>query len=98
MKEKLFTCPDKSEKMRGKTVESRVARWLIFKPKNSSLGKFWRALDLKMLIYFVYFGIFYDHWVLFVFIWYISVGFGTMYHEKSGNPGWDQCDQKCCGK
>jgi hypothetical protein len=27
-----------------------------------------------------------DHWVHFVFIWYIFSGFGIMYLEKSGNP------------
>jgi hypothetical protein len=31
------------------------------------------------------YGIFYDHCVHFVFIWYISPGFGIMYQEKSGN-------------
>jgi hypothetical protein len=36
------------------------------------------------------FGIFYDHLVDFVFIWYIRiVQFGIMHHEKSGNPA--QC-------
>jgi hypothetical protein len=49
-----------------------------FQTKNPNLGKFWRALDGKMLIYFRViwnilriFGIFYDHLVHFVFIWYI---------------------------
>jgi hypothetical protein len=32
------------------------------------------------------FGIFYDHLVHFVLIWYIFSGFGIMYQEKSGNP------------
>jgi hypothetical protein len=32
------------------------------------------------------FGIFYDHLVHFVFIWYIFPGFGIMSQEKSGNP------------
>jgi hypothetical protein len=32
------------------------------------------------------FGIFYDHLVQFVFIWYIFSGFGIMHQEKSGNP------------
>jgi hypothetical protein len=36
------------------------------------------------------FGIFNDHLVNFVFIWYIFSGFGIMYQEKSGNPGWDK--------
>jgi hypothetical protein len=66
-----------------------------FQTKNPNSGKFWRAyIDWKMLIYFMSignilrrFGIFYDHAVHFVFIWYIFSGFGMMYLEKSGNPG-----------
>jgi hypothetical protein len=49
-----------------------------FQTKIPNLGKFWRAIDGKMLIYFrailnslLLFGIFYDHLVHFVFIWYI---------------------------
>jgi hypothetical protein len=64
-----------------------------FQTKNPNLGKFWRALDLKMLIYFMAiwsilqpFGIFHDLLVQFVFIWYIFPGFGIMPQEKSGNP------------
>jgi hypothetical protein len=55
-----------------------------FQTKNPNLGKFWRALDWKMLIYFMAiwkslwrFGIFYDHLVHFGFVWYIFSGFGT---------------------
>jgi hypothetical protein len=33
------------------------------------------------------FGIFYDHLVHFVFIWYIFSGFVIMHQENSGNPG-----------
>jgi hypothetical protein len=34
--------------------DSRVARWFIFKPKYvSQFGKFWRALECKMLVYFM---------------------------------------------
>jgi hypothetical protein len=58
--------------------------------KSPTLGKFWMALDWKMLIYFMAiwnilqtFEIFYDH---FVFFWSIFSGFGIMYQEKSGNP------------
>jgi hypothetical protein len=55
--------------------------------QNPHLGKFWRALDWKMLIYFMAifnilrtFGIFlHDHLVHFVFIWYILSGLGIMY-------------------
>jgi hypothetical protein len=67
-----------------------------FQTKNSDLGKFWRALGGKMLIYFMAiwnilwtFGIFYDHLVHFVFLWYILSGFGIVYQEKSGYP--DAC-------
>jgi hypothetical protein len=50
----------------------------FFLNQNHNLGKFWRAIDWKMLIYFMdiwnilhTFGIFYNHLVHFVFIWYI---------------------------
>jgi hypothetical protein len=53
-----------------------------FYNRKYNLGKFWRALDWKMFI-FVWaiwnilwrFGIFYDHLVHFVFIWYIFYRF-----------------------
>jgi hypothetical protein len=57
-----------------------------FSAKNPNLGKFWRALDWKILTYFMViwnilqtFGIFYDHLVHFMFIWYIFSGLGIMY-------------------
>jgi hypothetical protein len=53
---------------------------VYFQTKNPNLGKFWRGSDWKMLINFRAiwntlraFGIFYDHWVHFVFVWYILV-------------------------
>jgi hypothetical protein len=68
----------------------RVARWFVFKPKNPNLGKFWRALDWKILWLH---GIFYGHLGYFITVWYILCSFGTflsgfgiMYQEKSGNP------------
>jgi hypothetical protein len=64
-----------------------------FRTKNRTLGKFGRALDWKMLLYYIAiwniwltFGIFYDYLVHFVIIWYILSGFGIMCQEKSGNP------------
>jgi hypothetical protein len=58
------------------------------KPKNINLGKFGGVLDLKVLIYVMAiwnilqtFGIFYDHLVHFVFIWYIF-------------PVWVSCTKK----
>jgi hypothetical protein len=66
---------------------------VCFQTKIPYLGKFWRALDWKMFIYFTAiwyilwrFGIFYDHLVHLVFIWYFFSGFGVTYQEKSGNP------------
>jgi hypothetical protein len=62
---------------RKETLPTRVARWFVFKPK-SNLGKMFRASDSKMSTYFMaiwnilwIFGIFYDHSLHFVFIWYI---------------------------
>jgi hypothetical protein len=67
-----------------------------FQTQNPNLGKLWRALDWKMLIYFMAIlnilhisGIFYDHWVHFVFITHMFSGFGIRYQEKSGNPALD---------
>jgi hypothetical protein len=67
---------------------------VYFQTKNSNFGKFWRALDWKVLVYFMTiwnilraFGIFHDHSVHLMFIWYIFSSFGIMYPEKSGNPG-----------
>jgi hypothetical protein len=71
---------------------TRVARWFVFKPKNSNLGKFWSALERKMLVYFVViwnirlFGKFYGHFGIVVVIWYIFPRFGILCQEKSGNP------------
>jgi hypothetical protein len=67
----------------------------LFSNQKYQFGKKIRASDWKMLIYFMaiwnnfwIFGIFYDHSVHFVFIWYIfpvlvSCKTGK---EKSGNP------------
>jgi hypothetical protein len=55
-----------------------------FQTKNPNLGSFWRSLDWKMLIHFMAIwctlqtiGIFYDHLVHFMFIWYF---FRFWYH------------------
>jgi hypothetical protein len=76
---------------------------VYFPTKNPNLGKFWRALDWKMYIYFMSvcnilrtFGTFYDHLVHLVFIWYILSGFGIMYQEKSGNLSVSNRPEICC--
>jgi hypothetical protein len=74
----------------------RGCQMVYFQAKNPTLGKFLRALDFKLLMYFIAvwnicqtFGIFFDHLVHFVFIWYI---FPVL--EKSGNPDLQYC-KKC---
>jgi hypothetical protein len=66
---------------------------VCFQTKNPNLGKFWRVLQWKMMVYFMdtlsilrSFVIFYGHFVQFVAIWYIFTRFGILYQEKSGNP------------
>jgi hypothetical protein len=59
----------------------RVARWYSFPTKNPNLGKFWRVLEWKMLVYFMDIVFFYDYLVFFPRF------FGMLYQEKSGNPG-----------
>jgi hypothetical protein len=75
-------------------MASQGCQMASFQTKNPTLGKFWRAFDAKMLIYFRaiwnilrIFGIFYDHLIptFFVLLVHFS-GFGIMYLDKSGNP------------
>jgi hypothetical protein len=68
-----------------------AARWHIFKPKNTYLGKFWRPLQCKMLVYFM--GIWFYFTAIICILWPFGrfygylVHFGMLYREKSGNPG-----------
>jgi hypothetical protein len=65
----------------------------IFSNQKSNLGKFWSALQWKMLVilctYFLSilrpFDIFYGNFVYFVVVWYIFPRVGKFYQEKSGN-------------
>jgi hypothetical protein len=64
-----------------------------FQTKNSNLGKFWRATQWKILVYYMTvwyilrpLEIFYGRLVYFVAICYISPRFRNLYQEKSGNP------------
>jgi hypothetical protein len=67
---------------------------VYFQTKNPNLGKFWRALNRKILTYFMAtwnilrtFGMFCDHLENFVLIWYIFFQFGHHFgiKTKSGN-------------
>jgi hypothetical protein len=59
--------------------------------KNPNLGKFWRVLQWKMMVYFMdtwsllwSFVIFYGHLGRGNLVYFS--GFGILYQEKSGNP------------
>jgi hypothetical protein len=67
---------------------------VCFQNKNPNLGKFWRVLQWKILVYFTTIRsilrpleINYCHLLYFVVVWYIFPRFGILYKEKSGNPG-----------
>jgi hypothetical protein len=59
---------------------------VCFQTKNTNLGKFWRLLQWKMLVYFMamwsnlwQFGIFCGHLVYFMVTWYIFPRVGMLY-------------------
>jgi hypothetical protein len=90
---RLFKVPLLPLSIKIGRLSSQGCQMVCFQTQNPNLGKFWRALDWNMFMYFIAvlnilwrFGIFYDHLVHFVFILYIFSGFGIMYQEKSGNP------------
>jgi hypothetical protein len=71
---------------------------ICFRTKHLNLGKFWRALEWKMLVHFMViwnilwsFGIYIYIYIYglgyVVVIWYIFPRFGILCQEKSGNPG-----------
>jgi hypothetical protein len=67
-----------------------VARWYIFKPKIPIGVNFGGSCNI-ICWYILWsilrpFGIFYNHLVYFVVIWYIFPHFCMSYKEKSGNP------------
>jgi hypothetical protein len=64
-----------------------------FHTQNPTLGIFWRALEWKMLEYFVtiwyilrQFGIFYDNFVYFKAFWYRLWSFGMLGTRKIWQP------------
>jgi hypothetical protein len=57
---------DLASQMSGKGIG--IARWFGLRPKNTNLGIFWRALELKILDISCPFGIFYGHLVYFMVI------------------------------
>jgi hypothetical protein len=66
---------------------------VYFQTQNPNLGKFWRVLQWKMLVYFIAiwsifrpFGIFCGTFVIFCGNLVHFPRFGILYQEKSGNP------------
>jgi hypothetical protein len=50
----LIHFPPKKKSLFQQTIpRTRVARWFVFKPKFPNLGKFWRAFEWQMLVYFI---------------------------------------------
>jgi hypothetical protein len=52
---------------------------VCFQTKNPNLGNFWRALDWKMLIYFMAICNINGHLGSFMAIWYNLCSFGTFF-------------------
>jgi hypothetical protein len=66
----------------------QACQMALFQTKNHDLSKFWRVLQWKVLVYYIYVQL-----VYFTAIWYILWPFGVFYgvlvcctKEKSGNP------------
>jgi phosphatidylglycerophosphate synthase len=82
------------------TTDEILKHWTVlpdgiyFQTKKTNFGKFWKAMQWKMLVLKVPFCLLYGQMVNCLAIWYIlwSFGiffprFGMLYREKSGNPG-----------
>jgi hypothetical protein len=77
-----------------KSLSNQGCQMFFFKPKIPirvsflwpEIGKCLNILWPFGIPIWLTFGIFYDHWVHFVSIWYIFSIFGIMHQDKSGNP------------
>jgi hypothetical protein len=75
------------------TYVSQGCQMVCFQTKSRHLGKFWRVLPWKILVYIMTIWsilrpleIFYGDLVYFVVIWYLFPHFGILDQEKFGNP------------
>jgi hypothetical protein len=73
----------------------QCCQMVYFQTKNPDLGKFWKVLQWKTLVFFSIIlsilrpnVVFYGHLLHLVVIWYIFSRFGMLYREKSGSPAW----------
>jgi hypothetical protein len=90
------TCQLRQKIVNGKFMlrDKRVCQMAYVQTKNPDLGKFWRVLQWKMLVYFIMtiwpilrpFGIFWGNLVHCLVIWYIFSRFGMLSQDKSGSP------------
>jgi hypothetical protein len=77
-----------TECKKAQPVNTRVARWYIFKPKiqiwvnflEGHAGEDVWSISRPLVV-------FYGHSVPFMIIWYIFPRFGILFQDKSGNPG-----------
>jgi hypothetical protein len=58
---------------------SQGCQMVYFQTKNLNLGKFWRALERKMLLNYMTIWIFFGHLVYFMAIWYSLYSFGIFF-------------------
>jgi hypothetical protein len=79
LKSGVFICLG-SDILTCENAPNQGCQMVSFQTKNPNLGKFWRALDGKMLIYFMaLWNILYRDSGYFVAIWYILYTFGTLF-------------------
>jgi hypothetical protein len=52
---------EKNGRNHDDNIQHRVARWFVFKQKNPDSGKFLRALERKMFVYFMTIWNIYGH-------------------------------------
>jgi hypothetical protein len=69
------------------TQNDEGCQMVHFQTQNPNVGKFWRALKWKMLVYFLAILNIFQPFGLSVVLWYIFSHLGVLFHEKSGNPG-----------
>jgi hypothetical protein len=72
-----------------KTFQDQGCQTIYFQSKNTNLGKFWSALEGKMLEYFTAILHILRPFVNVVIIWCV---FPPFCHEESGNPVQDKND------
>jgi hypothetical protein len=80
-------------------VVSRVARWLVLKPKIPiwvNFGGPYAGICYGHLEYFTVIWYILLPFGIIVVIWYIFPRFGTLCQEKSGNPGGEGSPQFTC--